>query len=603
MARKVIPEQRSILESYQRLGLDELRTLGSLVSGDPPSRKRDLVPFLAGAMTRVEVVRGLYDGLDEAGRSAVREATHDPAGRVDRERFRAKYGRTPGFGTERAPTPLPLFLPREWQLPSDLHAILRAFVPPPRAASLAACDDLPEAVPLAPPGWRRRREDEDEVPLRERATASVAEREVRAVLRLIGAGKVRVSDKTRRPIGETIDAVRGVLVGGDFYEPTDESRDDGDPASDLAIRAFAWPSLAQAAGLAAAAKNTLALTAAGVKALGQPPQAVLRNLWRKWLGTTAFDEFQRVEAIKGQRRAGLTAASGRRKVVVESLKECPAGRWVAVDELMRIMRATGRDFEVTRSPWELYIAEPEYGSLGYDDAHTWEQLQGRFVLAMLFEPAATLGLLDVAYSTARDAHDDFRERWGADDLSCLSRYDGLKFVRLNALGAWCLGLAEDYHPEPSRSGPRFRVLPNLDVVAIDRAPDPADVLLLDQVGARASDSVWRLDRAKILAAVEGGLGLAELEGFLASGGYGPLPPTVRVLLADLGERAGRLRDLGTARLVECVDAETARLLSSDRQLGEFCRPAGDRHLVFRADDEAAVRSRLRKLGFVLPPPG
>lgn len=262
MARQVLSGQQSTLDSYQRLGLEELRPLGPLVAPEAPTRKRDLVPFLAEAMARVEVVRRLYEALDETGRAAVQEAAHGPAGRVDRERFRAKYGRLPDLGTARDPTPLRLFLPRDWQLPADLHAILRTFVPPPRAESLAAQDDLPEVVPLKPPAWARRREGDVEVPLRRRATAPVAEREVRAVLRLIEAGKVRVSDKTRRPIGETIDVVRGVLVGGDFYDPADESEDDGDPASDLAIRASAWPSLVQAAGLAAAARNTLGLTAA-----------------------------------------------------------------------------------------------------------------------------------------------------------------------------------------------------------------------------------------------------------------------------------------------------------------------------------------------------
>ncbi|MCA1684937.1 MAG: hypothetical protein LC745_02910 [Planctomycetia bacterium] len=52
---------------------------------------------------------------------------------------------------------------------------------------------------------------------------------------------------------------------------------------------------------------------------------------------------------------------------------------------------------------------------------------------------------------------------------------------------------------------------------------------------------------------------------------------------------------------ECADAETARLLASDRRLGNVCHPAGERLLVYRAEDEAAVRARLRKLGFVVPP--
>lgn len=82
MVRQVIPEQRSALKSYQRLGLDELRPLGSLVAPEPPTRKRDFVPLLADAMTREDVVRRLYEAFDDTSRAAVQEATHDPAGRV-----------------------------------------------------------------------------------------------------------------------------------------------------------------------------------------------------------------------------------------------------------------------------------------------------------------------------------------------------------------------------------------------------------------------------------------------------------------------------------------------------------------------------------------
>src|SRR3954451_10968355 len=170
MARQVVREQQSALDSYQRLGLDDLRPLGSLVAPEPPTRKLDLVPLLADAMGREEVVRKLYESLDDTARAAVQEATHDPVGRVDRERFRAKYGRLPDFGTAKGPTPLRLFLPRDWQLPADLHAILRTFVPPPRALALATCEDLPGTVPLRPPTWGRRRGGDVEVPLRQRAT-------------------------------------------------------------------------------------------------------------------------------------------------------------------------------------------------------------------------------------------------------------------------------------------------------------------------------------------------------------------------------------------------------------------------------------------------
>jgi len=62
-------------------------------------------------------------------------------------------------------------------------------------------------------------------------------------------------------------------------------------------------------------------------------------------------------------------------------------------------------------------------------------VEGRYALCVLFEYAATLGLIDVAYADPRGARDDYRALWGGDELSCLSRYDGLSALRVNELGA------------------------------------------------------------------------------------------------------------------------------------------------------------------------
>ena len=116
------------------------------------------------------------------------------------------------------------------------------------------------------------------------------------------------------------------------------------------------------------------------------------------------------------------------------------------------MQAAGLDFSVTRDPWSLYLSDPEYGSLGYDGYHEWEFLEGRYLLCVLFEYAASLGMIDVAYTDPRGARPDYTELWGTDDLEFLSRYDGLRYVRLTALGAYCLGLTESLHAE--RTGGR-----------------------------------------------------------------------------------------------------------------------------------------------------
>ena len=72
-------------------------------------------------------------------------------------------------------------------------------------------------------------------------------------------------------------------------------------------------------------------------------------------------------------------------------------------------------------------------------------------MAVLFEYAATMGLVDVAYISPIGARDDYSDTWGADDLCYLSRYDGLRYIRVNPVGAWCLGQTEVYEPRAAET--------------------------------------------------------------------------------------------------------------------------------------------------------
>jgi hypothetical protein len=617
----------STQEAFGKLTIDRLKPLLRLLTDDVPTRKGELVGALVSAMSRPEEVRALYEQLDELGKTAVQEAAHDPSGQLHRDRFVARYGRWPAFhnpppkgkggfqdeglysgfsdySSYERPTTLRLFFPHSEQLPTDLRDLLLAFVPRPPEFTLPTLAEPPAAVPQTWTEWKNNRpvEKSEEVPLRLRDMAREALHDVRAVLRLVETGRVRVSDKKRQPTAASVQAVAAVLQGGDFYAADDQEEWKDDPAHDLAIKAFAWPMLLQAAGLAQKAGDKLELTPAGRKGLAQPPQQVLRAAYKKWRTSSLLDEFSRVETIKGQGRGGLSALSSRRKAVLDGLASCPANRWFAADDFFRYLRATDRDFVLAHRTDELYIAEHYYGSLGYQSAHEWEQLQGRYILAVLFEYAATLGLIDVAYVPPQGARPDYTDRWGTDDLSCLSRYDGLLYLRINPLGAWCLGMTEGYEPPAREAADVLRVLPNLDVVVKNPPLPPSDRLLLERFAEPQSDAVWKLTADRILPVLEAGGSLDELAEFLAQRGGDPLPQTVQVFLDDLRRGAGRLRDLGLARLIECADGPTAKMLAGDPQLRKTCRLAGERWLVFRVEDEAAVRRALRRLGHILPPP-
>jgi hypothetical protein len=277
------------------------------------------------------------------------------------------------------------------------------------------------------------------------------------------------------------------------------------------------------------------------------------------------------------------------------------GEWIPIDEFFRKVNAA-RELVLTRDPWHLYLFEQEYGSLGYEAAFPFETLEGRYILAFLFEYAATLGVIDIAYISPDGARNEYRDRWGADDLNCLSRYDGLMYFRINPLGAWLLGKAMEYQPEKMAEEKLFKVLPNRDIVAEQSLP-PADALFLDRFAERQSPLVWQLAMDKILTAVAQGRTVPELVEFLQARSSVGLPETVTVFLQDLQHRATLLRDRGTARLIECADAHTAMLLAKDRKLKLLVNLAGETMLVFAATEEAAVKKALKELGYVLPPPG
>jgi hypothetical protein len=160
------------------------------------------------------------------------------------------------------------------------------------------------------------------------------------------------------------------------------------------------------------------------------------------------------------------------------------------------MQAAAFSFEVTRDPWDLYLVDPQYGSLGYASSHDWDILQERYLLAFLFEYAATLGLIDVAYTEPEGARPDFYDLWGADDIGYLSRYDGLVSFRLNPLGAYCLGLADEYTASRIEAKSSITALPSLQLnVSGELSPDES--LLLETYAEKESDKVWRLSREKV----------------------------------------------------------------------------------------------------------
>ena len=603
---------QTVTEALDRMTVDDLkRHLPLLPTAERPTRKAELVILIARHL-KGEILRGLWEQLDETQKAAVAEVVHSPDGHFRADRFQARYGQQPSWGTQdkwgyrKTPSLLCLFIYSDGQMPVELQEQLKAFVPEPPAPQLKTVDELPEAFDLKQ--WtydfktHSYKEGIEQIPVAQCAMEQHAPHDLHTLLRLIERSKVIVSDKTAQPSSATIDEITALLRGGDYYYQPGQTKKKGDYEREIGpIKGFAWPMLLQAAGLAEASGKRLVLTKTGRKALSSPAADTLRLCWQRWLKTKLLDELRRIDVIKAQTGKGghgLTAPASRREVIANALKHCPVGRWVEPDEFFRYMRATGFDFEVSRDPWQLYIEELQYGSLGYSD--NWNILQGRYALCFLFEYAATLGIIDVAYVPPAGARDDFGGLWGADDYEFFSRYDGLLYFRLTPLGAYCLGLTGKYTPTAVAARATLSVLPSLKVSVMGEPLLPEEMLLLETYAEKESESVWFLNRAKIMAALENGHQVAELREFLQSRDEQPLPETVEGFLHDAERNAKRLRERGTAVLIECADAELAETLARHEKTKQLCLRAGEKHLVVSLNDEEKFRHALHIIGYCLP---
>lgn len=590
----------SFHDTLWNLKNDDLLQLLKLLEVKPELRHKGALVDTLKAVYAGEGLRRIWESLSELERLAVAEAVYHHEHRFQGGMLAAKYGDSPPFyiekevkrgryiGNEKIPTRLKLFFfyNRDFHgtfLPADLAERLRGFVPEPKRAELSVADTPPE-----------------EEGLTVRNTEAEALAEVMALLRLAEAGEFRVSDKTAMPSAAGVRKMLECMPMGDFFPPEVAflSKKESWEQEIGAIKPVAWSRLLVNAGLVDVRESKSKLTRKGMKLLADPPHQILKNLWIKWAENSRFDEFNRVEAIKGQNSKGnpMTDKADRRITIETCLEDCPAGKWVKTADFSGFMVAVNQTFEVARIPERLYFSDPHYGHLGYSGFGGWNILQFRYILCLLMEYMATLGMVDLAYVHPEGALDDLGGIWGTDDLAWLSRYDGLRAFRLTALGAYVIGLEDEYHPPPSTSSARLEVGSNRVIRLASGKLDPADRLLLEAWAEKIESDAWRLDRTLAIQAVERGQKAEDFSAFLRSRDPQPLPQTVEGFLAEVARDGQAVRCLGEALLFECRDEETALKICAHKTLGALCHPSGQNRITVPAAHAEKFRSGVRKLG-------
>ncbi|MBN2684014.1 MAG: helicase-associated domain-containing protein [Pontiellaceae bacterium] len=542
-----------------------------------PSRKAEMVAELNRIWLNEPLE--ILDRMSEAERVMLADCVHEEQDEVFPERLKARHGLSFRFGydlcdrTDKSIQYIQLFIsrdyPGEYLLLEDVGDALMKHLP--KSEALAVKTSSP---------------DLDDLKLFE--SEALVFPELKRMLQLVAAGKLRVSEKTGLPSAPAMKAAATALV------VSDDKRGPN--------RSFIWPVLLQQCGWARFRAGKFGLTSTGKALLEEFSAEAFKKGIFQLRFDDKFDEILQVSEIKGFRgrdaRRNWNPAAARRMDVLNELGRFPVNEWVSMDDAYSFLVSGGVDCRVVLDGSALYICDREYGAL-----YGCEWKIGKVYFRQLVcESLATLGLVDLLHREEDARRSDLAGTWGMDGTDGLTRYDGIVYIRLTPLGRFCLGEGETVYEQPAAEQRElFKVLPNHEIAVVDPAGfSVADSAQLERVARKVSDAVWKMDRRTIFAALENGEGEADILSVLEAGSANSIPEPVLRLIRETVARSGKVVGREEAVAVAFDEESTAVLVASDRSILPTVLGRNGAVVFVRAKNLKKFQGGLRKMGILLP---
>ena len=480
---------------------------------------------------------------------------------------------------------------------------LKSLLPAPPALCIKHEDTLPKEGKWTYSSWDNEISHKTR-PLQCYKSECAALTEAKRVLQLVNANKLKVSDKTGFPSAATQKTVAAALYAPDLNLtiPANEHQPwRKDKINPGGVRAFIWPILMQQCGWAKPKAGKLTLTSNGKALLNNFTVEYYSIGIQKFISDSKFDEMRRVSIIKGQSSKWALRnkinASTRRSFIFDCLEELPGNVWIELEEAYRILLTTGEDCCPTTNSASLYICNQQYGSLS-DEEYDLGRIYFRQLIG---ESLTTLGLLDIGYTYPHYLMPELNLCWGIDDEIFITKYDGIKYIQLNALGLFCLGRNNVYEPPETEQRSLFKLLPNMEIVVTDIvAFSTADSAMLERFAKSISDNVWKLDRKTILTALEAGDKSEDILNILKNGSDTDIPETMQQLIAEVSIRASAASSKQKAVIITFIDKETAILIEHDTAASKAVLCRNGASLVIYENKIKSFQTALRKLGILMP---
>jgi len=568
---------------------DDLKKFVKLLNGSSKlTRKDQMVVFLIDELLSPAKLRGHWQRLDALSQKAVAAAYHND-GAFLAGAFVAQYGAEPerpkkDWYWTREPILFDLFVFRS-QIPEDMLPLLGEIVPPPERFQVTGLSEAPKNV----------LNFNEAQPLFQADTEEAGLHDLAVYLRMLDQGQISLSASSAKLTPASVQKLYDNLLQGDFLpRPAKLQQDE-------TIRPFGLNIFTQAAGLTSASYGGSKLTKQGKAFLQTQDPALLLEAFETWTNQGSFDELTRLEAVKGQKSKGirLSKPGTRRVAIVEALSWCPTHVWIALDDFYRALKIWHFDFTLEEGfEQKLYVG---YGRevLDYgwaDIAGQWLLTKGLYINAVLWEYLGSIGALDLLYLHPEDANFPATAHYHDDES--FSRYDGLKYFRINPLGAYLLGQADSYERTHAAAEALFTITPDLQITLCNPAAlTPNLHSQLVQIAQDAGNGRYQLDTQLLLTALEEGADLAALTAFLTENSAGPLPTAVKTWLEQVDTNSRAFTRGTQAVFVKARSAELIQQVLADPALSKFCHALDAKTLVVIANKEKTLRNRLKEWGY------
>lgn len=288
---------------------------------------------------------------------------------------------------------------------------------------------------------------------------------------------------------------------------------------------------------------------------------------------------------------------------VHLLSELPENEWVSVENILKYLKFSFVDIRPIKSytaknklyyEYEAVVQYERYAyteqkhyidNERYDRAITVPTLKGTMYLFAAF------GLLDIAYEAVDGS---------MMGQTCDSPYDGLKYIRLNSLGAYVSGQRTRYEAPEEISHSKIELSPDSLTIISDKN-DTTAAIVLEPYTEKVTPNRFKTDFSIFLNGISDKKELADKIRLFKQSVTEELPPNWITFFDQLHQKIDPLAKVPSMVVyqIPADNPELIKLIARDAKLKNLCFKAEGYHILVEKKKLAAFKARLREFGYLM----